>query len=259
MNTNPYNTEDLEKIFSRIPEPTIPLVLQLILLASDYEKLSDFDRDNLNKGIDAINNSDPNFSIQARNEIITALEIKKKKEKKSLARAVFQNRINELEQSKYPILDFERMISTKFSERFLEETVKFEWGKITSHHKYINQWKYIFSKISFYKGDLPDDNFYIYRAGTKNGLSWTMENSIAKWFYNKNLVTNKGKYNYFIKSYVNKSNIVFFLNHKNENEIVYVPDSEKIEYVSPDEIDEIPTINSPRNKRIAKGELWIIG
>ena len=94
MNTNPYNTEDLEKIFSRIPEPTVPLVLQLILLASDYEKLSDFDRDNLNKGIDAINNLDPNFSIQARNEIITALEIKKKKEKKSLARAVFQNRIN---------------------------------------------------------------------------------------------------------------------------------------------------------------------
>ena len=94
-----------------------------------------------------------------------------------------------------------------------------------------------------------------YRAGTKNGLSWTTENSIAKWFYNKNLVTNKGKYNYFIKSYVNKSNIVFFLNHKNENEVVYVPDSEKIEYVSTDEIEEIPTINSPRNKRIAKGEL----
>jgi len=255
MNTNPYNTEDLEKIFLRIPEPTVPLVLQLILLSSDYEKLSSVDRDNLINGIEAINKLDPNFSLQARNKIITALKAKMKKEKKSLARAVFQNRINELEQSKYPILDFERMISTKFSERFLEETIKFEWGKITSHHKYINQWKYIFSKISFYKGDLPDDSFYIYRAGTKNGLSWTTENSIAKWFYNKNLVNNKGKYNYFIKSYVNKSNIVFFLNHKNENEVVYVPDSEKIEYVSPDEIDEIPTINSPRNKRIAKGEL----
>ena len=69
------------------------------------------------------------------------------------------------------------------------------------------------------------------------------------------LFNNKGKYNYFIKSYVKKSNIVFFLNHKNENEVVYLPDSEKIEYVSTDEIEEIPTINSPRNKRIAKGEL----
>ena len=148
MNTNPYNTEDLEKIFLRIPEPTVPLVLQLILLSSDYEKLSGVDRDNLINGIEAINNLDPNFNLQARNKIITALKAKMKKEKKSLARAVFQNRINELEQSKYPILDFERMISTKFSERFLEETIKFEWGKITSHHKYINQWKYIFSKIT---------------------------------------------------------------------------------------------------------------
>ena len=125
MNTNPYNTEDLEKIFLRIPEPTVPLVLQLILLSSDYEKLSGVDRDNLINGIEAINKLDPNFSLQARNKIITALKVKMKKEKKSLARAVFQNRINELEQSKYPILDFERMISTKFSERFLEETIKF--------------------------------------------------------------------------------------------------------------------------------------
>ncbi len=255
MNTNPYSTEDLEKILLRIPEPTVPIVLQLILLASDYEKLSNIDRDKLIKSIDAINNLDPNFSLQARNEIINALKLKKKKEKKSLARAVFQNRINELEQSKYPILNFERMISTNFSTRFLEETIKFEWGKIASHYKYINQWKYLFSKISFYKGDLPDDSFYIYRAGTKNGLSWTMDNSIAKWFYNKNLVTNKGKYNYFIKSYVDKSNIIFYLNHKNENEVVYIPDFEKIEYVSTDEIEEIPTINSPRNKRIARGEL----
>ena len=107
MNTNPYNTEDLEKIFLRIPEPTVPLVLQLILLSSDYEKLSSVDRDNLINGIEAINKLDPNFSLQARNKIITALKVKMKKEKKSLARAVFQNRINELEQSKYPILDFE--------------------------------------------------------------------------------------------------------------------------------------------------------
>ena len=124
MNTNPYNTEDLEKIFLRIPEPTVPLVLQLILLSRDYEKLSIVDRDNLINGIEAINKLDPNFNLQARNKIITALKVKMKKEKKSLARAVFQNRINELEQSKYPILDFERMISTKFSERFLEETIK---------------------------------------------------------------------------------------------------------------------------------------
>ena len=84
MNTNPYSTEDLEKILLRIPEPTVPIVLQLILLASDYEKLSNIDRDKLIKSIDAINNLDPNFSLQARNEIINALKLKRKKKKNLL-------------------------------------------------------------------------------------------------------------------------------------------------------------------------------
>ena len=66
-----------------VQEPTVPLVLQLILLASDYEKLSRVDRDNLINGIEAINNLDPNFSLQARNKIIIALKVKMKKEKNS--------------------------------------------------------------------------------------------------------------------------------------------------------------------------------
>ena len=77
---------------------------------------------------------------------------------------------------------------------------------------------------------------------------------MARKFLGKAMVKDSSKAE-IKNTYVNKSNIVFFLNHKNENEVVYVPDSEKIEYVSPDEIEEIPTINSPRNKRIAKGEL----
>jgi len=202
-----------------------------------------------------INNLDPNFNIAARNKIINGLRVKIKNEDRSLARAVFQNRINELEQSKIPILDFERLISTKFSERYLEETIKYEWGKVDSHYKYINEWKYIFSKISFYKGDLPDESFDIFRAGTKEGLSWTTEISIAKWFYNKNLISNEKEYNYFLKLNVSKTDVLFYQNHRNENEVVHIPNLEKIEFVSEEEIKNIPTINSPRNKRIAKGEL----
>ncbi|MBK90543.1 MAG: hypothetical protein CL772_05125 [Chloroflexi bacterium] len=255
MNTNPYNPDDLENFLSRIPESNIPQLLQLILFSRDYEKLTDSEKESLIAHINLINNLDPNFNIAARNKIINGLRVKIKNEDRSLARAVFQNRINELEQSKIPILDFERLISTKFSERYLEETIKYEWGKVNSHYKYINEWKYIFSKISFYKGDLPDESFDIFRAGTKEGLSWTTEISIAKWFYNKNLISNEKEYNYFLKLNVSKTDVLFYQNHRNENEVVHIPNLEKIEFVSEEEIKNIPTINSPRNKRIAKGEL----
>lgn len=255
MNTNPYNPDDLENFLSRIPESNIPQLLQLILFSRDYEKLTDSEKESLIAHISLINNLDPNFNIAARNKIINGLRVKIKNEDRSLARAVFQNRINELEQSKIPILDFERLISTKFSERYLEETIKYEWGKVNSHYKYINEWKYIFSKISFYKGDLPDESFDIFRAGTKEGLSWTTEISIAKWFYNKNLISNEKEYNYFLKLNVSKTDVLFYQNHRNENEVVHIPNLEKIEFVSEEEIKNIPTINSPRNKRIAKGEL----
>ena len=255
MNTNPYNPDDLENFLSRIPESNIPQLLQLILFSRDYEKLTDSEKESLIAHINLINNLDPNFNIAARNKIINGLRVKIKNEDRSLARAVFQNRINELEQSKIPILDFERLISTKFSERYLEETIKYEWGKVDSHYKYINEWKYIFSKISFYKGDLPDESFDIFRAGTKEGLSWTTEISIAKWFYNKNLISNEKEYNYFLKLNVSKTDVLFYQNHRNENEVVHIPNLEKIEFISEEEIKNIPTINSPRNKRIAKGEL----
>ncbi len=255
MNTNPYNIDDLEVILLRVPNSNIPELLQTILLAREYERLLTGDKERLIENIEYINNLDPNYSLSAKNKIIMALKEKIKNEERQLARAVFQNRINELEKSKEPILDINRLIPTKFSERDLEETIKYEWGKIDFHYKYINEWKYIFSKVSFYSGDLPEDNFDVFRAGTKEGLSWTTEISIAKWFHNKNLSSKQTEFNDFLKLNVSKTDVLFYLNHKNENEVVLIPNLEKIEYVSKDEIKEIPTINSPRNKRIAKGEL----
>tara|TARA_Y100000766_G_scaffold151666_1_gene130318 strand:- start:574 stop:1338 length:765 start_codon:yes stop_codon:yes gene_type:complete len=254
MNTNQYSSEDLEIILSRIPKPNIPQILYLILLSRDYEKLTDDQREYLISYINLINNLDPDFRMLARNKIILALKKKIKNEDRVLAKAVFQNRINELEKSKTPIIEFERLISTKFSERYLEETIKYEWGKIDSHYSYINEWKYVFSKLSFYKGDLPDENFNIYRAGSTEGLSWTTDIAIAKWFYNKNIINNS-KYNDFTKLSVSKSDVIFYQNHRNENEVVHIPNLENIEYLTDEEIKNIPTINSPRNKRIAKGEL----
>ena len=102
---------------------------------------------------------------------------------------------------------------------------------------------------------MPEDNFDVFRAGTKEGLSWTTEGSVAKWFYNKNLKNKQTQFNNFLKLNVSKNDVLFSLNHKNESEVVLIPRLENIESVSKDYIKNIPTINSPRNKRIAKGQL----
>ena len=110
MNTNPYTTEDLEKILSRVTNSNIPKLLEVILLSREFENLLDDDKRRLSSNICSINKLDPNYDISARNKIISALKVKVKNEDRQLARAVFQNRINELEQSKEPILDFDRLI-----------------------------------------------------------------------------------------------------------------------------------------------------
>ena len=255
MNTNPYKITDLEKALLRVPKSNIPELLEVIFLSREFATLSSIDKDKLISNIKSINNLDPDFAISAKDKIISALKLKIKNSDRQLARAVFQNRINQLEQSKEPILEFDRLISTKFSEKLLEEIIKYEWGNVESHYKNLNEWKYIFSKISFYNDDLPEDNFDVFRAGTKEGLSWTTEGSVAKWFYNKNLKNKQTKFNNFLKLNVSKNDVLFSLNHKNESEVVLIPRIENIESVSKDYIKSIPTINSPRNKRIAKGQL----
>ena len=127
MNTNPYKITDLEKALLRVPKSNIPELLEVIFLSREFATLSSIDKDKLISNIKSINNLDPDFAISAKDKIISALKLKIKNSDRQLARAVFQNRINQLEQSKEPILEFDRLISTKFSEKLLEEIIKYEW------------------------------------------------------------------------------------------------------------------------------------
>ncbi|MQG12677.1 MAG: hypothetical protein FI673_03785, partial [SAR202 cluster bacterium] len=102
MNTNPYKITDLEKALLRVPKSNIPQFLEVIFLSRDYATLTSTDKDKLIVNINSINNLDPDFAISAKNNIISALKLKVKNSDRQLARAVFQNRINQLEQSKEP-------------------------------------------------------------------------------------------------------------------------------------------------------------
>ena len=130
MNTNPYKITDLEKALLRVPKSNIPELLEVIFLSREFATLSSIDKDKLISNIKSINNLDPDFAISAKDKIISALKLKIKNSDRQLARAVYQNRINQLEQSKEPILEFDRLISTKFSEKLLEEIIKYEWGNV---------------------------------------------------------------------------------------------------------------------------------
>ena len=59
MNTNPYTTEDLEKILSRVTNSNIPKLLEVILLSREFENLLDDDKRKLSSNIYSINKLDP--------------------------------------------------------------------------------------------------------------------------------------------------------------------------------------------------------
>ena len=92
-------------------------------------------------------------------------------------------------------IDIERLFYTYFSEEQYEAMLIEEWcndiwyKKGLENHKFLTKWKDVFKLFPIsdqQKKDLPDGNFTVYRAGSTNGISWTINKGIASWFWIKN-------------------------------------------------------------------------
>ncbi|RZP12629.1 MAG: hypothetical protein EVA32_06530, partial [Chloroflexi bacterium] len=89
-------------------------------------------------------------------------------------------------------IDIERLFYTYFSEEQYEAMLIEEWcndiwyKKGLENHKFLTKWKDVFKLFPIsdqQKKDLPDGNFTVYRAGSTNGISWTINKGIASWFW----------------------------------------------------------------------------
>jgi hypothetical protein len=75
--------------------------------------------------------------------------------------------------------------------------------------------------------DLPDGEFRIYRGGTPNGFSWSLDKGTAKWFATRFKIIGIADKVYTML--VTKAEVLWYTDARNEQEVVLIPDQKKVE------------------------------
>ena len=154
-------------------------------------------------------------------------------------------------------IDIERLFYTYFSEEQYEAMLIEEWcndnwsKKGLENHKFLTKWKDLFKLFPIsdqQKKDLPDGNFTVYRAGSTNGISWTINKGIASWFWIKNKsIKSEPKYNRFLSMRVTKDDVIFYHNARGEDEVILIPNENKVEIIPYKEFKEFEQLEPIKN------------
>ena len=154
-------------------------------------------------------------------------------------------------------IDIERLFYTYFSEEQYEAILIEEWcndiwyKKGLENHKFLTKWKDVFKLFPIsdqQKKDLPDGNFTVYRAGSTNGISWTINKGIASWFWIKNKsIKSEPKYNRFLSMRVTKDDVIFYHNTRGEDEVILIPNENKVEIIPYKEFKEFEQLEPIKN------------
>lgn len=154
-------------------------------------------------------------------------------------------------------IDIERLFYTYFSEEQYEAMLIEEWcndiwyKKGLENHKFLTKWKDVFKLFPIsdqQKKDLPDGNFTVYRAGSTNGISWTINKGIASWFWIKNKsIKSEPKYNRFLSMRVTKDDVIFYHNARGEDEVILIPNENKVEIIPYKEFKEFEQLEPIKN------------
>lgn len=154
-------------------------------------------------------------------------------------------------------IDIERLFYTYFSEEQYEAMLIEEWcndiwsKKGLENHKFLTKWKDLFKLFPIsdqQKKDLPDGNFTVYRAGSTNGISWTINKGIASWFWIKNKsIKSEPKYNRFLSMRVTKDDVIFYHNARGEDEVILIPNENRVEIIPYKEFKEFEQLEPIKN------------
>ena len=84
-----------------------------------------------------------------------------------------------------------------------------------------------------FKKELPDNNLLIriYRGGSPSGLSWTLKEEKARFFAEKHAKSFSSKNPRKLRIFttmVNKNEVLFYNNHNLEEEVVIIPDPDRV-------------------------------
>ena len=94
------------------------------------------------------------------------------------------------------------------------------WDLCENNHTQKEIWNELFSlrKVpTHYTEHLPDE-MYIFRGGNPKGISWSLSNEIGQWFAER-----YGHNKKFWGMYIKKSDVLFYNNLREEQEVVIIP------------------------------------
>jgi hypothetical protein len=97
-------------------------------------------------------------------------------------------------------------------------------------HPELDYWRLLLQNISHrdeWKEGLPDGEFRIYRGGTPNGFSWTLDQPRATWFANRFKAI--GIVDDVYTMLVTKEDVLWYTDERNEQEVVLFPNQKKVE------------------------------
>ena len=113
-------------------------------------------------------------------------------------------------------------------------------NQIEFTHVELDKWKFMLTELYKYKrlanytplpkewvADLPDGEFRIYRGGTPDGFSWSLDKGIAKWFATRFKRTGIADKVYTML--ITKAEVLWYTDARNEQEVVLIPDQKKVE------------------------------
>lgn len=96
----------------------------------------------------------------------------------------------------------------------------------------LDEWRELLGLVEHrpeFKEGLPDGEFRIFRGGTPEGFSWTLDEDTAIWFATRfqriGIIDNVYAMN------VTKNEVLWYTNERSEQEVVLLPDADKVELV----------------------------
>ena len=138
-------------------------------------------------------------------------------------------------------IDIERLFYTYFSEKQYEVMLLDEWLSdtwINSHlklHKYIKKWIDLFKlfpRSHELDKKLPVGNFTVYRAGSIDGISWTLNRGIAVWYYKKNKASKiEPKYNRLLSLRISLKDVFLYVDQLGEDEVIINPKVSNVQII----------------------------
>ena len=156
----------------------------------------------------------------------TGIIIKLMQHPKSFSEAFEGVDVGRLAYTYFSDIQYETMILNIWETDFLSKAG-------LKHYKFIRKWKDLFKLFPLSdenKKKLPDGNFTVYRAGTPEGIAWTLNRGIALWFYKRNkILKSESKYNRFLSLSVTKNNIIFY--YKKREEVALISDINKVKLI----------------------------